>query len=327
MINNQFCFLETIAATAGDISMANHNLSITGCPTIDFRKVSISTGFKESLVETPTIYIVTPTAANSTEFTIVLEQYVPSLGINVTRPLTYVTASSGDTATTICNAWRTQLLAYDDIQVTGTGTATLILTGSTGSPIFLAINNTPTTTTVVATPTSVAIVSSTDATPIVVTTAASTYVVGEKIVIAGHITNTNANGTWRISATNGTTTVTLENSTATGGGAGGATGTVVLQPQYARGTYAAITALGGSAAISGHLYSQITFDYISEAGELTGMPSYSRNRYTLFVYESASNYAAFRTRINEVVGAFPASGSTYPDHETLAVADSNLGGL
>ena len=70
----------------------------------------------------------------------------------------------------------------------------------------------------------VAIVSSTNATPIVINTATSVWTVGQLVTIESHTVNTNANGTWVVSATNGTTTITLTGSA--GNGVGGATGTV-----------------------------------------------------------------------------------------------------
>lgn len=78
------------------------------------------------------------------------------------------------------------------------------------------------------------IVSSTNATPIVVTISSANYTtlnpaVGDTIVIYNHSTNTNANGTWKISAVNGTDSVTLVNadgSASVGNGVGGATGTL-----------------------------------------------------------------------------------------------------
>lgn len=69
--------------------------------------------------------------------------------------------------------------------------------------------------------------SSTNATPISVTTSANHgYSTGDTIVITGHTTNTNANGTWEITVT-GLTTFTLNNST--GNGVGGTSGTTRLR--------------------------------------------------------------------------------------------------
>lgn len=78
-------------------------------------------------------------------------------------------------------------------------------------------------------PPKVAIVSSTDATPIVLTTTTHGFAVGDAVNVAGHLTNTNANGTFTISA-KGATTLTLQSTAGTGGGAGGATGTVTKLP-------------------------------------------------------------------------------------------------
>jgi hypothetical protein len=67
-----------------------------------------------------------------------------------------------------------------------------------------------------------AIASSTNAAPIVVTTAAAHgLAVNDRVTITDHLANTNANGTWVLSAV-GTTTFTL--TATTGNGVGGATG-------------------------------------------------------------------------------------------------------
>jgi hypothetical protein len=70
--------------------------------------------------------------------------------------------------------------------------------------------------------------SSTNASPIVVTTtAAHGYSNGDIVVIAGHTTNTAANGTWKIAGVTGTTfqlTTLLDAVNSTGNGVGGATG-------------------------------------------------------------------------------------------------------
>ena len=72
---------------------------------------------------------------------------------------------------------------------------------------------------------SVSITSSTNASPIVLTIGAHLFKVGQQVVVSGHATNTNANGTWTVSAIGGTT-ITLMGST--GNGVGGATGSVYL---------------------------------------------------------------------------------------------------
>lgn len=67
------------------------------------------------------------------------------------------------------------------------------------------------------------ITSSTDAAPIVVTATAHNLETGDKITINGHVTNTNANGIWTVTKTSANA-FSLDDSTATGGGAGGNTG-------------------------------------------------------------------------------------------------------
>jgi hypothetical protein len=89
--------------------------------------------------------------------------------------------------------------------------------------------------------------SSTNAAPIVVTTAsAHGLTVGQTVVVTGHTTNTNANGTWEVSAVGSSTTLTLLNST--GNGVGGATGTVAPINKYRQGcsSVTANPAVGGS---------------------------------------------------------------------------------
>lgn len=72
----------------------------------------------------------------------------------------------------------------------------------------------------------ISITSSTNASPIVITTSTThNFKVGQQIVVSGHTTNTNANGTWTVSAAT-SNTVTLSGST--GNGVGGATGSIYL---------------------------------------------------------------------------------------------------
>lgn len=70
------------------------------------------------------------------------------------------------------------------------------------------------------------IVSSTNATPIVVTITGHGYANGDTLVITGHTTNTNANGTWEIA---NVAADTFELVGSTGNGVGGASGTARLR--------------------------------------------------------------------------------------------------
>lgn len=70
------------------------------------------------------------------------------------------------------------------------------------------------------------ITSSTNASPIVITLASHGYATGDTVVVTGHTTNTNANGTWEIISI---TSSTFSLTGSTGNGVGGATGTVRLR--------------------------------------------------------------------------------------------------
>jgi hypothetical protein len=68
-----------------------------------------------------------------------------------------------------------------------------------------------------------AITSSTNATPIVITKVAHGYLNGDTLIVSGHTTNTNANGTWTV-ANKANDTLELQGSV--GNGVGGASGTM-----------------------------------------------------------------------------------------------------
>jgi len=75
-----------------------------------------------------------------------------------------------------------------------------------------------------------AIVDSTDASPINIQATAHGFSTGDQVVVVSHETNTNANGLWTVTKVDANN-FTLDDSTATGGGAGGATGFVYAAPK------------------------------------------------------------------------------------------------
>lgn len=77
------------------------------------------------------VITVTPTAANSTLYKLTINAWNVNTGLPQVVVLSYTTASSGDTATTICNAFRSQLSGISGLSVTASGTATLVLTSAT----------------------------------------------------------------------------------------------------------------------------------------------------------------------------------------------------
>lgn len=315
----------TVTAAGGDITLANHIVSIagTGAPkNIDYRKI-VSAQLYGFLIEALQIRTIDPVGGGAvvvgTTYQLQIQQYIPEAGGYVETPL-YYTAVTGDTATIIANAWRAQLALASPNKITGSGTATLILTAQTGYPTFTVNIITPggLITQANSMP-SVAIVSSTNATPIVVTTAAGTFAVGDSVTVAGHATNTNANGNWRVSATNGTTTVTLEGSV--GNGVGGATGTVQDLAQKAASTYAQLTAAGIIGGAVGQNYSALTILYELFNQETAGETRREQYLHTVYINVAATNYAALVTRINEILGATNVGSTTVATPETVAIAD------
>ena len=134
--------------------------------------------------------------------------------------LDYEGGSDAGVGTSFATRWKTLTLG---------ATAARIAPGDTirimGSPAAqsLGLNGTWTSSKLEATK---SITSSTNASPIVITLASHGYATGDTVVITGHTTNTNANGTWEIiSVTSGTFSLTGS----TGNGVGGATGTVRLR--------------------------------------------------------------------------------------------------
>ena len=138
--NQWYAVLDTVQASAADLSVVN-GLIRSGNPLADvcyynaITKASITAPVTEVLQVTT----VTPTAVASTTYGITISQYDYATGNAIVRQYFYTTAASGDTATTICNSFRTQINNDAVIKVAATGAATLILTAETGYPQFTVI--------------------------------------------------------------------------------------------------------------------------------------------------------------------------------------------
>lgn len=244
-----------------------------------------SAKIQKSLVETPSVATVAYTVANSTAYVFTVVQYNRTLQSYQTYTVSYTsdaTATDAEIATGLKASFNAQVSANGGGTLNGNiaGAATpLTVYGGTGDAVLSVVASTNTT--VNTAPTSgvttavtpvISIVSSTNATPIVVTTAASTWVVGQTVTIASHATNTAANGTWRVRATNGTTTITLEymnGASSVGNGVGGATGTVTRLGQAAVGTYAQVAAVStNGTALAGSTYTTFTLNMYPKAAEI-----------------------------------------------------------
>ncbi len=323
-LRNTWSILSTIQASAADLSVANHQLSITGCPTVDTRTMqNWGDGLNSSLTEVAQITTVTVTAANSTIYNLYVSQWVPSLGKMVYGYLTYESAVSGDTATTICNALRTSLSAQTQLKITGSGTSTLILTGQTGEPLFTITNISPVTTTQSSAQAGVAIASSTTVTTgyvgPVFTANAHGQVSGDVVTLSA-VANTTA-GTYRVVKIDANTYYLRSvDGQSPLYASGSATATVAKVAQYSRGTYTDLIAAGVSTATAGSTYAQLPNTYNAQVGSLLGNVSVEQDKHTLYILESATNYEDLRVRIVEAGKAY-ASGATVSDPEFLAMAN------
>lgn len=143
MLNYSASVLSTIQAAAADISLTNNVLSITGCPDMDIRQItSVPSKAVAPVAETVGVQTITFTAVASTVYEFTVSQWVQSLNREVIVPFRYTSLASGDTATTIGDAFRSIIGLNDGgLSITASGGATLILTAGAGSPIFRILEN------------------------------------------------------------------------------------------------------------------------------------------------------------------------------------------
>lgn len=133
----------------------------------------------------------------------------------------------------------------------------------------------------------------------------------------------NARLNLKIAATGTTTTIITASAGSpiiTGTAISGGTFAITTPGVASVGTYADLVAAGVTGATAGKTYNQITFVYKSPIADLLGEARVTNNSHTLYVQSDATNYAAFNTRMAELLSSFPAGGSTYSDSEALALA-------
>lgn len=133
-----YSLLQTIAATAGDIVRGSGNVAITGCPTFAYEGIS-SLSRTASTAQTLQVTTLTPTAAASSTYAFTIRQYDITNNRWLECNFSYTSLAAGDTATTIVTALKSEITAATaagTLQVTPSGTTTLILTAITRYPIF-----------------------------------------------------------------------------------------------------------------------------------------------------------------------------------------------
>jgi hypothetical protein len=133
--NSQYLVINSTDVTATSWVLANGVISINSqnvCKYNAVKKASVTAAVAETLQVTT----LTPVAANNSVYTIMIQQYNFSTGKTYTAQYSYTTAASGDTATTIGDAFRSQINNDQNIKIAATGTTTLVLTAEAGFPVF-----------------------------------------------------------------------------------------------------------------------------------------------------------------------------------------------
>ncbi len=334
MLRTSYSVLSTIAASAGDITVSQGYISITGCPRMKYSQIyNAGQGYVIKSAEAAGVITVTPTATAGVTYTLVITQFRGDLGRTVTEVLSYI-AVTGDTATIICNVWRAQLALFEDLYVTGSGTATFIVTAGSSSATtgkfgscIIGITSTSGTNSVAATSAvAMTITGISTATPMVVT-ATTDVVAGQTVTITGVVGMPEANGTFLVGTVTSTTAFQILNyytgantvgvgTWSSGGkavhGAVSYSASTTSQGvgNQSRGYYWDLVAAGVNPALItiGKTYNQIIFDYGTREGG--AIKTESECQHTLYVQDDATNFANFATRIVELTHDFTASGTT-----------------
>lgn len=126
----------TVQASAADAVLADHVLTVTGLPPMDYRMIE-SIKLLAAVAETAYASTVTPTNAASTTFSLRIEQWRPDLGITVVEPVSHTTAASGSSATTICTALGASIQALINagrLKMSLTLGATIVFASAAGFP-------------------------------------------------------------------------------------------------------------------------------------------------------------------------------------------------
>lgn len=135
--NQAYTVLNSIQASGADLTMVNRQINLGNplapvCLFNDLIKATVTVAVAEQLQVTT----LTPTAAANSTYTFFIQQVNPATGNMTTVNLSYTTAASGDTATTIGDYFRSLINADPTLHIAATGTTTLILTAETGYAIF-----------------------------------------------------------------------------------------------------------------------------------------------------------------------------------------------
>jgi len=137
-MNTKIIVLDSVTLNGTDASLdANQVLNLSGT-LIDMNNIVNTPAAKAYLADTLQKSTGTPTAANSTLYTIQIQGFKESTGEKVTRVFSY-TSDATATATEIADAFTAQI-NLSDLAVTATGGATLVIDAKAGFPVFQVTN-------------------------------------------------------------------------------------------------------------------------------------------------------------------------------------------
>lgn len=333
MPTKSYNILDSVAASSADIVLQNGILSITSAPKIPFGRI-IANSSLPYLTEVREVVTITPTAAASTRFAMLIRQYNKDTGMTVEEAIEYTTAASGDTATTICNAFRSIIATRPNLKLAASGSSTLVLTATSGYPLMTVVstgagtlaqattfvNSSGTALSGLATGSVTGTISSgvltiphtshglTTGMTVTATDSALTFTDRNGVAVTGsytaRITVVNANSFTlddvTVSGTPTTTSMVY---------------TVVAQAE--RGSKANLDSRGFTGGTSGNLYEEWKFQW----EDLSPVSGQSQIReHSVFLNASDSDFAALRTTFNNLRGGGTASSATTANTEADAVS-------
>jgi hypothetical protein len=128
--------LNSVTALGTDVSVGSDGIlniaSVASADAYNVRNVSITA----PQAETAGVITITPTSAANTVYTFYINAFSKSTGLPKVKLVSFTSAAT-TTATLISNQARAIINADTDLSVVATGTATIVLTGTTGFPFFV----------------------------------------------------------------------------------------------------------------------------------------------------------------------------------------------
>lgn len=319
---NTYSLINTVAASAGDISLTARHLNVTtgygSFPEMEYEKIK-AFRVMPSLTEILSVYKFSYTANNNTEYSCTITQSINGIPKSFTAHI----RDSGAVASnqTIGQALVAQFNG-SGLQVTASWTnpnAFIDVIAKTGYPLF--VGSSGLNVTAAANQTALIGVSTVGGTPDVFTKASHGLAVGDTIVVTAFTTDPTENGTWRVRAVPTINTFHVENANGNvlnvAGHAADAGGVVTDKAQEARGQGASMTGISG--ATSGETYHQYQFVFdVDIPGTAGGDSKQSGNVHDLYVKDTTTtavptNFVNFTAKMKGRLSGDDGTGVVPPD--------------